>query len=257
LKRNNSSEQLLIHVEIQSQHQQNLPERMFHYFSRLYEKHGCLILPIALLSYETPAAEQASGLGLSFGKEEILNFRYGLVQLSQLSWKDYCSSKNPVALALMAKMRIARQERAEVKFHCMKRLAGLRGLSEVQKRVIAYFVDSYLVLSEEEEKMYKSKVRKAAKKGCEDFLDIPPEQWHVKWEAKGRAEGRAEGRADVLLKLVRKRFGNLSKELETGICALDAENMDALVEDVLDFKTIEDLTAWLQNHGACGPESIP
>src|SRR5271157_1719812 len=45
----------LIHVENQANAQEEFAGRMFRYFSRLHEKHGLPVFPVALLSYDKPA----------------------------------------------------------------------------------------------------------------------------------------------------------------------------------------------------------
>ena len=45
---------ILVHVEPQSYIQKNFNERMFIYFSRLYEKYRRKILPIVIFSYDYP-----------------------------------------------------------------------------------------------------------------------------------------------------------------------------------------------------------
>jgi len=42
---------VLLHVENQAKAQTEFAERMFVYFSRLYQEHRCRILPIAVFSY--------------------------------------------------------------------------------------------------------------------------------------------------------------------------------------------------------------
>ncbi len=58
---------ILVHVENQAQYQPDFPQRMFIYYSRLYEKFRKNILPIAVFSYDSPREEPDElTLGLSF-----------------------------------------------------------------------------------------------------------------------------------------------------------------------------------------------
>lgn len=50
----------------------------------------------------------------------------GAFQLNRLNWRDFARKENPVASALMAKMRIAPQDRARVKLECVRLGAGLK-----------------------------------------------------------------------------------------------------------------------------------
>ena len=94
---------ILVHVEPQSYVQKNFNERMFIYFSRLYEKHRRKILPIAVFSYdqvrnETDIFEQ------NFSFLDVLCFRFFKLELKKLSWWEYVQRDNPVAAALLSKM---------------------------------------------------------------------------------------------------------------------------------------------------------
>ncbi len=75
-------------------------------------------------------------------------------------------------------------------------------------------------------------------------------------EAKGQAKGRAEGRAqegiELVLRLLRRRFGSLAPELERRVGALTVGEVEALAEALLDFGGPTDLEKWLQ-----GVASVP
>ena len=62
---------------------------------------------------------------------------------------------------------------------------------------------------------------------------------------EGRAEGRAEGGATVLLKLLTKRWGPLPEELHQQIQSLQIDQLAALGEASLDFRSRQDLQVWL------------
>jgi predicted transposase YdaD len=66
----------------------------------------------------------------------------------------------------------------------------------------------------------------------------------------GRQEGVQLGRqseARLLIRLLSKRFGILSKRLQSKITALPLEKMEDLGEMLLDFTAIADLETWLKN----------
>ena len=52
---------------------------------------------------------------MAFPGFEVLKFAYRLVQLNTLDWRAYLKSDNPIASALMAKMKIAERDRPRVK----------------------------------------------------------------------------------------------------------------------------------------------
>jgi len=65
-------------------------------------------------------------------------------------------------------------------------------------------------------------------------------------EAKGRAEGKQEGEVSFALRILRKRFGQISQDLEKQIQGLSIERLEDLGEALLDFTTEADLVDWLK-----------
>jgi len=48
-----------------------------------------------------------------------------------------------------------------------------------------------------------------------------------------------------VIKLLTKKVGNLSPELLTRVSSLNIDRLEALAEDLLDFKHVGDLERWL------------
>ena len=63
-----------------------------------------------------------------------------------------------------------------------------------------------------------------------------------------RAEGKQEGEASLVLRLLRKRFGQVAQDLEKRIEGLSIEELEDLGEALLDFATEADLVNWLNYH---------
>ncbi len=97
----------LIHLEHQASKQADFNKRMFRYFARLYEKFDLPIYPVVIFSYDKPRLKEPEELRVAFPDLAVLDFHYRVIQLNQLSWRDYVHHQNPVASALMAKMQIA------------------------------------------------------------------------------------------------------------------------------------------------------
>ena len=64
--------------------------------------------------------------------------------------------------------------------------------------------------------------------------------------SEGRQEGRQEESVQLALRLLRRRFGaSLVPAHEQRIRRLSLEQAEALIEALLDFRTPDDLGAWL------------
>jgi predicted transposase/invertase (TIGR01784 family) len=64
---------------------------------------------------------------------------------------------------------------------------------------------------------------------------------------KSRQEGIIEGQTALILRLLARRTGEISPEIQTRIQQLSLEQLDDLGEILLDFTSQEDLIAWLES----------
>ncbi|MCA9796401.1 MAG: Rpn family recombination-promoting nuclease/putative transposase, partial [Candidatus Eremiobacteraeota bacterium] len=104
----------LVHVEHQAQHDDVFARRMFRYWNILYERYDLPVYPIAVFSYSTrqviPEGYEVTTLGFT-----PLAFKFRAIHLKRLAWRDFARRENPVAAALMARMRVPKRERPRVK----------------------------------------------------------------------------------------------------------------------------------------------
>jgi predicted transposase YdaD len=63
----------------------------------------------------------------------------------------------------------------------------------------------------------------------------------------GKQEGRREGEFNLVMRQIKRKFGEIDRELTTTISNLSLEQLENLGEELLDFKTIDDLNHWLDN----------
>src|SRR5690606_9578530 len=92
-------------------------ERMYIYFSRLFEKYRKtypIIIPIAIFS-DDHARDEPSTLSMLIPGLEILRFEFLKVELKRQDWRKFVKSDNPVAAALLGKMGYNKEEAREVR----------------------------------------------------------------------------------------------------------------------------------------------
>ncbi len=58
-------------------------------------------------------------------------------------------------------------------------------------------------------------------------------------------EGIIKGERSLTIRLLTKKVGNLSPELLARVSSLNLERVEALAEDLLDFKQVGDLERWM------------
>jgi hypothetical protein len=234
----------LIHVEAESSSRQGFNKRMFRYFARLHEKFDLPIYPIVLFSYDKPKKPAISHYQVDFPAFEVLRFNYRTIQLNRLNWRDFLNQPNPVASALMAKMQIVPEERPQVKAQCLRLLVTLR-LDPSRMQLISGFVDTYLKLTPEEEKVFAREIGTFRVEEQEEVMEIT-----TSWMRKGLEQGLEQGaerEKELILRQLKRKLASIDENLEAEIRALDLESIEALGEALLDFATVEDLRNWLNS----------
>lgn len=252
---------ILVHTETQSHSQASFARRMFCYFARLHERHSLPVYPIVLFSFDRPRTEQASGYELILPGLDVLKFQYKVIQLNRLNWRSYIKRDSPVTAALMAKMKIAHDERFRVKLECLRMIADLK-LDRARSRLIAGFVDSYLKLNENEKTQFAAAMKNLEEPHKEGIMEIVTswmeegiekgivqgiEQGIEKGIEKGIGQGRYEEASILISKQLTRRFGPLTESLDTQLKKLTLPQLERLAEDLLDFGGFADLDKWLAN----------
>ena len=212
---------------------------MFGYFARLHEKYDLPVYPVALFSYDTPRRAAPDHYHVDFPNFRVVDFAFRAIQLNRLSWRDYLRNANPVASALMTKMRIEPGDRPRVKLEGLRMLATLK-LDKARSTLISVFMDAYLKLTAAETIVYNRELEAIEPKQREAVM-----QWTNEWIEQGKVEGRQEGRREMALRLLRRRVGPVPAELEAQVGELSDAQVGELGEALLDFRQLSDVQAWL------------
>jgi hypothetical protein len=85
--------------------------------------------------------------------QSVPHFEFRVVQLNRLHWEAFRDHPNAVAAALMARIRIAPEARARVKWECCQMMATLR-LNPKRARRIVEIIEGYLRLDEQEQRSF-------------------------------------------------------------------------------------------------------
>lgn len=227
----------IIHTEHQSYSQTGFNRRMFTYFARLHEKYALPIYPIVIYSHDSPKTPEPNSYRLELAKKIILEFNYDVIQLNQLHWQDFVNQRNPVASALMAKMRMSTTERPQVKLTSLQLLTSLR-LNPARVQLISGFIDTYLELNSQEEVVFQEQLATIEPKEQEKVMQIV-----TSWMRQGEKQGELK----LLMRLLNRRLGEISPQLKGRIENLSTPELENLGEALLDFSSVADLEAWFEN----------
>jgi hypothetical protein len=213
----------IIHVENQAEFQKTFGRRLFRYFSRLHDKHDLPVYPIVVFSFDSPRKPQADVYRVEFPNKVVMEFRYDVIQLNRLNWRDFVKKPNPVAAALMAKMNIAPSERARVKLECLRLLATLK-LDLARMKLISGFVDRYLKLNTEEQEEFQAEVKALAFEETEGVMEIVT-SWMEEGLLQGRQEGIEEGQLqavrDDVIEILSARFKKVPAGVKRTLAAIE------------------------------------
>jgi hypothetical protein len=244
----------LVFVENQSSAQSHFASRMFTYFARFHEKYKVPVYPIAVFSYDAPAREEPSSYAVAFPGFVVNDFRFRVIQLNRLSWRDYLANPNPAATALMSKMRIAAEDRPRVKLECLRLIVNLR-LDAARSQMIAGFVRSYLKLSREERVSFEREVRGLPAQEREEMITIHDEWTELGIEQgiergieRGIEQGITQGELRLALRQLTRKFGQEATEaLRPQVAALPFTELESFGEEILYFTTVDEAQAWLES----------
>lgn len=187
-----------------------------------------------MFSFNEPQRAEPDQYRVEFIDLDGLTFRFRVVQLNRLDWHNFGERTNPIAAALMARMRMEPNERPTVKLACLDMLAKLQ-LDPARRALISGFVDTYLRLTKEEEQVFQAELANIEPIERERVMEIVTSSMEA-------------GERELVLRQLRKRFGEFDAQLESQIVQLPVEQLERLGEALLDFTTVVDLTDWAEAH---------
>jgi predicted transposase/invertase (TIGR01784 family) len=210
---------VLVHIEPQATSRSVFPQRMFFYFSRLHQKHLKRIYPIAVFSYDQPAEAAQTSYTVEFPSLKVLEFNFTAIQLNRLNWRDFIDRPNPVAAALMSKMRIETKDRPKVKAECLRLLVTLK-LDPAKSQLISQFVDTYLRLNVQEEQTFQAEIDTMGIAQKEAIMQVT-----TSWEERGIVKGKDEERRLLARKMLQE---GATLNFVTKVTGLTAEQLQQL-----------------------------
>jgi hypothetical protein len=227
---------VVINCEHQSSTEPDFQRRMFFYFAQLHRKYLQPVYPIALFSFDKPFRPERDSYQVRVPGFKVMDFNFLTIQLNQLDWRAFLTQRNPVAAALMSKMKIEPADRPRVKVECLRMIANLK-LDRARTFQLSGFIDNYLRLNPVENEQFQVEV---------DKIKLPKEREEVmEITTSWKEEGIIEGERSLVVKQLTRKLGNLSPELLARVSSLNLERVEALAEDLLDFTSVGDLERWM------------
>ena len=233
----------LIHGENQNKWESPFLQRMFFYFAWLTFKHLLPIYPVVVFSFKNPLGKKPNVFEVKFPDFTPLRFEYRAVQLNRLNWRDFLRHQNPVACALMSKMKIAKEDRPKVKLECLRMLVTLK-LTPGKQEQLSGFIDTYLRLDKAEEQVFEQAWEQIAPQERETTMEII-----TSWMERGIEQGEQREAEKLVLLLLNHKFGSLPELMEGRVRSLELTQQEDLAKALLGFQQLADAEKWLaENH---------
>ena len=229
---------LLIHVEIQANPEDIFPQRMFIYNLRIFDKFAQPVISLAILC-DTDSTWRPNQYSYNYPNTKLY-FEFGTVKLLdyQNRWTELENSDNPFAIVVMAHLKMQQTgkkfaDRKVWKISLIRRLYEL-GLEEQDIRNLYRFIDWVMILPKELEAEF-----------WEEYKEFEQELT-MSYITTGERIGYERGQQELVLRLLRKRVGELPQEVIEEIQNLSVGKVKALGEALLDFVDMDDLLRWLR-----------
>ena len=235
---------VLLNVEIQSQEESVLGERVFTYFYRLKDKFNLPIASLVILGDDRnnwrPSTYSQSLWGCR------VEFEFPIVKLLdyESQWADLEASRNPFAIVTMAHLKTKStrkdlQSRKEWKLR-LTRMLYEKGYERQDIIKLYRFLDWILELPKD--------LKQAFHEELAQYEQERPMQYVTDIERMGEARGEARGEVrqrSFILRQLTRRIGIVPENLGDRIQGLSIDQLEILGEDLLDFGGLNDLIAWI------------
>ncbi len=223
---------ILIHVEPQSYFQDEFAERMFIYNSRLYEKYRKPILPITVFSYNENK-ELPTQFTIDVPTFRVIEFHYQQIHLINLNWRKYIKQTNPIVAAFLSKMGYTKKERLQVKMEFLRMIARLE-LDPAKTELIYGFFETYLKLTDKEEKKMHEEIKKLPQEEADRVLELPNsyreegvKEGIKEGVKKGIKEGVKKGKIKIVQNMIKK---GLSEDLIADLAEISVSEVKEIRE---------------------------
>jgi predicted transposase YdaD len=224
--------ELLLHLEFQGRRSHEpMQWRMLEYMPRLARLHHLDLESVVLYIGRGAGADDTGIYQVNgFDGTPVLAWRYRVMRLWQIPAETLMAARQVAPLALLGQTQIAQPEVIlPAVVTRMRRVADdtLRG----------HLLTAFLALLPDEEMI--SMVERLLEED-EWLLELPYlRRIHAEGRREGHAEGRREGEAEVLLRLLRARFGALPQDVTARLNAADAETLLRWSERILSASTLD------------------
>lgn len=223
-----------VHVEVQSQRDSELPERMFVYHYRLFDRYRASIVSVAVLGDDSRRWRPDEHRFALWGCERQL--RYPVIKLLDYEAERAAleESANPFAVMVLAHLDTSRtrrdpEARRRRKLALVKSLYN-KGFKRSDVLALFRFIDWLLALPEE--------LAKAFTQELTEFEASMSNPYITSVERQGIQKGIQQGETTLLQKLLQRRFGPLPDWVAPRLAAASPAQLEYWAERLLEADSL-------------------
>lgn len=255
--KNGAELRVLIHIEVQGQRETEFPQRMFVYNYRLFDRHKSPIASFAILTDEDTNWRPSEYRTEIFGTELRLKFTAVKLTDYRAHQAELERSNNPFGIVVLAQLA-ASQTHGDTEGRFWKKLeiAKLlyaRGYQRERVMALLEFLDALLRLPDELDNAFSEKLEEHTEEHKMKYVTSFERIGIRKGMEKGMEIGKVEGKIEIILLLLKQRFGPLGDEIESHIRHFSATQLEELSVQLLSFASLAELQSWLSLHPPSNP----
>jgi hypothetical protein len=209
---------ILIHIEIQSQYEENFPQRMYIYNYRAFDLYQKPVISLAILGDERVNWRPDSYNYTIAGCEVSLKFPTVKLLDYEESWTELEASSNPFAIIVMAHLKTKATtgklpQREQWKW---KLIRGLYEKEFEREQIIKLFeiIDNMMTLSPELQSSLESKIKQFEEERTMPLMSNMELRGIEQGKEIGKEIGALQKSRDAIKTVLNVRFGQISSEIE-------------------------------------------
>lgn len=240
---------ILIHVEVQGKKQTEFAKRMYTYHHRISGRYNRPVASLAVLSDANPQWRPTQYSSEIFGCKIQFNFLMVKLLDYKQQWPELEQSANPFATVIMAHLKAVDtrsdgQQRKIWKMALTRRLYQ-QGYQRQDILNLYHFIDWVMHLPSALEQAFSEELNQYEQEVNMKYVTsierLGIKQGRQEGILEGRQEGRQEEAERLLLRLLHRRFGDLSPEIQARVKGLSVEKLEQLMDVAIDVDSVEQL----------------
>ena len=232
------SSALVLHIEFQTQPQAEIPFRMADYRLRVYRRYPNKRMHQVVIYLKPTSSELVYQDSFSIPGT---HHEFQVIRLWEQPAELFWQSPGLLPLAVLGNTKSRRETLREV----AQRIEQIEERREQSNIAASTAILAGLVLEKE---VIAKLLRKEIMRESVIYQEIRAEakaEGRAEGKTEGKAEGKQEGEVSLVLRLLKKRIGQITPDLQQRIQGLSIEELENLGEALLDFTSVADLVNWL------------